>query len=148
MDKTGDILVLDTFLFTGLDTGYLLMLENKSYKSTLSPELLQMFLTQQLVPIHKFPEKSEVFSIAILIMAFTFRESYTKYYDFANYKINYDKLYKRMNMLIECKYDENLCDLIVEMLDEAPKKRPSYQNILEKLSKITLKEENIVITKN
>ena len=135
-------------MYTGYDTGYILMLTNKEYKSTLSPELLNLYFTQQLLPFNKEAEKSETFSIAIVALSFLFSESYESYYDYLTYKINYKKLYKRMNFLIENKFDENLCDLIVKMLDESSKNRPTYDEILSNLKNLKIKPQKFLITTN
>lgn len=143
-DAKGDIKVLDTFLYTGYPNGYLQMLTNKLYKTNLSPELLQSYMIQKVLP-EIDQEKSDVFSIAIVLLSVTFGESFENYYDYAAYKMDFNRLYKRMNRLVKHEYNEDLCDLIVLMLSESPKKRPSFEKILEKIERLDLELEKLCI---
>lgn len=120
------------------------MLTNKLYKTTLSPELLQSYMIQQVLP-NIDQEKSDVFSIAILLLSVTFGESFENYYDYASYKMDFNRLYKRMNRLVKHDYNEDLCDLIVLMLSESPKKRPSFQQIIEKADAVDLEPQRLNI---
>ena len=146
-DPSGEIKVLDTYLFSNAANGYSKMLQNKMYKTTLSPELLRFYLAQKFETSSLNQEKSEVFSVAILVLAVTFGESFEAYYDYASYKIDFKRLYKRLNRLIKGNYNEELCDLIVQMLDESSRNRPVFSKVNEMLKKIDIKPERLIIKK-
>lgn len=146
-DPSGEIKVLDTFLFSNAANGYSKMLQNKMYKTTLSPELLRFYLAQKFETSSLNQEKSEVFSVAILVLAVTFGENFEAYYDYAAYKVDFKRLYKRLNRLIKGKYNEELCDLIVQMLDESSRNRPEFAKVNEMLKKIDIKPERLIIKK-
>ena len=123
------------------------MIQNKMYKTTLSPELLRFYLAQKFHTNELDQEKSDVFSVAILLLCISFGESFEIYYDYAGYKIDFKRLYKRLNRLIKGNYNEALCDLIVKMLDESPKNRPNFTKIHSLMKEIQLKPERLIIRK-
>ena len=123
------------------------MIQNKMYKTTLSPELLRFYLAQKFQTDELDQEKSDIFSVAICLLAVTFGETFQQYYDYAGYKIDFKRLYKRLNRLIKSKYNEALCDLIVQMLDESPKNRPDFEKVKSLLKGIDIKPERLIIKK-
>ena len=146
-DPSGEIKTLDTYLYLGAGNGYTKMIQNKVYKTTLSPELLKCYLAQRFQTAELDQEKSDVFSVAISLLAVTFGENFELYYDYARYKMDFKRLYKRLNRLIKEKYNEVFCDLIVKMLDESVKSRPDFARVNQLLGKLKIAPERLQIKK-
>ena len=114
------------------------MIDNQTYLTTLSPELLKCYMIQKIITNNSKVEKSEIFSIAVLVLSTIYGEEFQNYYDYASYKIDYKRLYKRLNRLIKLGFNEELCDLMVLMLNEAPNSRPTFEEVIEKLEEADL----------
>ena len=148
-DYNGEIRVLDTRLFTTKSSGYVKMLDDKEYRTSLSPELLKCYSIQRSIhPIIDL-ERSDVFSIAISIVSAAHGESFDQYYDYNSCKINFNKLYERMNALIYDSngYEEEFGELIVQMLNELPNKRPTFEEASDKLNSFGFNQGKLVIEK-
>lgn len=123
------------------------MMANPNYKTTLAPELLRHYMASEEHNEDHEVEKSEIFSVAMLVVSSAFGEDFREYYNYDDYKVNYKKLYERMDRMINIGYDRKMCELIVEMLDEAPKARPDFEKAHHKLEKLDIEKEHLNIEK-
>ena len=100
------------------------------FSTLLAPEQLdQLFSSEKINKNMINNEKSEIFTIALLLTHLGALENKERPYNLSAKSINFDGLQRKLSFMRSL-YSNNLCELLISMLSIDPLSRPGFSDIL------------------
>lgn len=132
LSEDGYCKITDIQLLTGSNS-YTNFLMGSGENCYLSPELMNFLGHRVLKPIFN-EEKTNIFSLAVICIELGILEYPKDAYNFDDFTIDFPCLKEKLGRRCLRLYSDDFVWLLEQMLNEDPSLRPSYKEILEKLS--------------
>lgn len=135
LDSSGVVKLQDISIYNpDGHTGYLRMLRSNNYRSPISPEQLREF-SMRITGNNDGLEKSSVFSLGIIMLGAATGVNFEYFYDLGAFKIKYNLVHDQFQLMQKIGISRWTIGFIGNALNEDPKMRPTYQEIVESLER-------------